>query len=234
MGGQGQIGGHGQQGGNNNVLQFESDDYEDDYSLIVKSPEDGPVGPNNYPQVPYGSPDVGLYDGPSSTSVTGTVGATVELPCPLPEADDTTWQKTGAEIPVTAFHLRGMLRIPYVNEVDAGSYMCSSGGRTAIVVLTVERAIISHSPPEITIKPSSTGGVYIGDYVDVRCLVAGAPRSSNIIWTKENGSFALNVKSTKGLLRFDSIALANGGKYRCTVETPGGTFTEDYDLVVKG
>jgi hypothetical protein len=69
---------------------------------------------------------------------------------------------------------------------------------------------------------------------DVRCLVTGAPKSSKISWTKVDGSFASNVKTTKALLRFDALTNENGGKYRCSVDTPLGIFTEDYDLIVKG
>ena len=67
------------------------------------------------------------------------MGASVDLPCRLPQNEEVSWNRDQGPLPASAQQVRTALRIEAVGEEEAGRYVCSSRSGTRYVDLRVQR-----------------------------------------------------------------------------------------------
>lgn len=76
--------------------------------------------------------------------------------------------------------------------------------------------------------------VNIGHTIDIRCACSGV-RSPRYHWSRPNHArLPLNAQEYGNILRISNVTLSDSGIYRCTADTPEGSFQEDFNLVVHG
>ena len=82
---------------------------------------------------------IGLSSEPER--LTASIGASIDLPCRLPENHLVSWTRDGGALPPNAQQIRNSLRISKVLDQDSGRYICSSSVQTGsrVVELRVER-----------------------------------------------------------------------------------------------
>jgi len=169
-------------------------------------------------------------------SLTFQGGATVDLPCRLPEGPDLVWKRVGGELPPQHQLTRNALRLLRVRVEDSGRYECSSNGRRQWVDLTVvERVTVNPNKPEILIRPNAQG-YRVGSRMEVECEAGGLDRMVGrmIKWSKIMGDIPDGIVADRGTLRSESLPSDGAGLYRCTVETRSGTWYQDFFLNLGG
>jgi len=168
-------------------------------------------------------------------SLTFQGGATVDLPCRLPEGPDLVWKRVGGELPAQHQLTRNALRLLRVRVEDSGRYECSSNGRRQWVDLTVvERVTANPNKPEILIRPNAEG-YRVGSRMEVACEIGGQFGFGRMIeWSKIGTEIPDGIVADRGTLRSESLPGNGGGLYRCTVETRSGTWYQDFFLNLGG
>ena len=80
-----------------------------------------------------------MYRDPEPERMTASIGASVDLPCRLPQNEEVSWNRDQGPLPASAQQVRTALRIEAVSEEEAGRYICSSRSGTHYVDLRVQR-----------------------------------------------------------------------------------------------
>ncbi|XP_023290722.1 basement membrane-specific heparan sulfate proteoglycan core protein [Orussus abietinus] len=76
--------------------------------------------------------------------------------------------------------------------------------------------------------------INIGDTIDIRCSYSGG-HNPRFHWVRPNQiSLPSNAEEYGNVLRLSNVAVSESGVYRCIVETPEGTFEDDFNLIVQG
>ncbi|XP_076237238.1 basement membrane-specific heparan sulfate proteoglycan core protein-like isoform X3 [Calliopsis andreniformis] len=87
--------------------------------------------------------------------------------------------------------------------------------------------------PDISVEVSQDP-VNIGDNIDIRCAYTGT-HSPRYHWSRpDHPNLPPNAQEYGNILRLSNVAVSDSGPYRCTADTPEGTFEQDFNLVVHG
>jgi len=177
----------------------------------------------------------GSNGGEQTQSLTFQGGATVDLPCRLPEGPDLVWERIGGDLPAEHQQIRNALRLLRVRVEDSGRYQCSSGSRRQWVDLTVvERVTANPNKPEILIRPDAQG-YRVGSRMQVVCEVNGLGGLGRMIqWSRIGAEIPNGIFAERGILRSESLPGDGAGLYRCTVETRSATWYRDFFLNLGG
>uniref|UniRef100_A0A8C0L4U3 Basement membrane-specific heparan sulfate proteoglycan core protein n=1 Tax=Canis lupus dingo TaxID=286419 RepID=A0A8C0L4U3_CANLU len=164
-----------------------------------------------------GAPQVQVEE----AELTVEAGHTATLRCsatgsPMPTIH---WSKLRSPLP-WQHQLQGdTLIIPRVAQQDSGQYICNAtspaGHAEATIALHVE------SPPYATTVPEHTS-VRAGETVQLQCLAHGTPPLT-FQWSRVGGSLPARATARNELLRFESVAPEDSGRYRCQVTNKVGS-----------
>ncbi|XP_068986156.1 basement membrane-specific heparan sulfate proteoglycan core protein-like isoform X30 [Bombus flavifrons] len=87
--------------------------------------------------------------------------------------------------------------------------------------------------PAVSVEVSQDP-VNIGDNIDIRCACSGT-HNPRYYWSRPNhSSLPQNAQVHGNTLRLSNVTVSDSGLYRCTADTPDGTFEQDFNLVVHG
>ncbi|XP_071874843.1 terribly reduced optic lobes isoform X22 [Bombus fervidus] len=87
--------------------------------------------------------------------------------------------------------------------------------------------------PAVSVEVSQDP-VNIGDNIDIRCACSGT-HNPRYYWSRPNHStLPQNAQVHGNTLRLSNVTVSDSGLYRCTADTPDGTFEQDFNLVVHG
>ncbi|XP_043603055.1 basement membrane-specific heparan sulfate proteoglycan core protein isoform X21 [Bombus pyrosoma] len=87
--------------------------------------------------------------------------------------------------------------------------------------------------PAVSVEVSQDP-VNIGDNIDIRCACSGT-HNPRYYWSRPNhSSLPQNAQAHGNTLRLSNVTVSDSGLYRCTADTPDGTFEQDFNLVVHG
>ncbi|XP_050492347.1 basement membrane-specific heparan sulfate proteoglycan core protein-like isoform X5 [Bombus huntii] len=85
--------------------------------------------------------------------------------------------------------------------------------------------------PAVSVEVSQDP-VNIGDNIDIRCACSGT-HNPRYYWSRPNhSSLPQNAQVHGNTLRLSNVTVSDSGLYRCTADTPDGTFEQDFNLVV--
>lgn len=140
------------------------------------------------------------------------------------------WSKLRSPLP-WQHQLQGdTLIIPRVAQQDSGQYICNAtspaGHAEATIALHVE------SPPYATTVPEHTS-VRAGETVQLQCLAHGTPPLT-FQWSRVGGSLPARATARNELLRFESVAPEDSGRYRCQVTNKVGSAEAFAQVFVQG
>uniref|UniRef100_A0A8C0L457 Basement membrane-specific heparan sulfate proteoglycan core protein n=1 Tax=Canis lupus dingo TaxID=286419 RepID=A0A8C0L457_CANLU len=175
-----------------------------------------------------GAPQVQVEE----AELTVEAGHTATLRCsatgsPMPTIH---WSKLRSPLP-WQHQLQGdTLIIPRVAQQDSGQYICNAtspaGHAEATIALHVE------SPPYATTVPEHTS-VRAGETVQLQCLAHGTPPLT-FQWSRVGGSLPARATARNELLRFESVAPEDSGRYRCQVTNKVGSAEAFAQVFVQG
>lgn len=93
--------------------------------------------------------------------------------------------------------------------------------------------ILATTIPAVSVEVSQDP-VNIGDNIDIRCACSGT-HNPRYYWSRPNHSnLPQNAQVHGNTLRLSNVTVSDSGLYRCTADTPDGTFEQDFNLVVHG
>ncbi|XP_076481710.1 terribly reduced optic lobes isoform X7 [Bombus vancouverensis nearcticus] len=161
------------------------------------------------------------------------VGQPVRLRCMVSDRATIHWSREGLPLPPNARIKDDYLDLPRVRLEDSGRYICqtqtSHGVSSDYVNLNVSPTTIPAVSVEVSQDP-----VNIGDNIDIRCACSGT-HNPRYYWSRPNhSSLPQNAQVHGNTLRLSNVTVSDSGLYRCTADTPDGTFEQDFNLVVHG
>nr|DBA26092.1 TPA: hypothetical protein GDO54_010391 [Pyxicephalus adspersus] len=141
------------------------------------------------------------------------------------------WHRMGSRIQV---HPNGSLIVQYVNEKDAGDYVCVARNKMGDDVILM-KVSITMKPAKIIQKQHFTKEVPYGKDFKVDCKALGSP-SPEISWTLPDGTVINNVLQAddsgrrvrryvlfdNGTLYLNKVGMAEEGDYTCYAENTLG------------
>ncbi|KAM7098229.1 basement membrane-specific heparan sulfate proteoglycan core protein isoform 13-T13 [Molossus nigricans] len=171
-----------------------------------------------------GAPQVQVEE----VELTVEAGHTATLRCSATGSPTPTihWSKLRSPLPWQHRVEGDTLIIPRVAQQDSGQYICNAtspaGHAEATILLHVE------SPPYATTVPEHAS-VRAGETVQLQCLAHGTPPLT-FQWSRVGGSLSRRVTARNEMLRFESVAPEDSGRYRCQVTNRVGS-AEAFALV---
>lgn len=170
------------------------------------------------PQRPYAGSEIRL---PTN------IGANVTLTCNISHHLTPQWERAdGTPLPPNAYIDQNRLEIYYVQQENLGQYRCNGLDNYGRIESFVVRELVYLPLPEIVFYPQIPLSVEIGTNLQIDCQVKNA-REEDVYWATDNNRPLSNTVQIDGtVLKFISIAPADGGGYRCTASNQYGNITK--------
>ncbi|XP_036888871.1 basement membrane-specific heparan sulfate proteoglycan core protein isoform X7 [Sturnira hondurensis] len=175
-----------------------------------------------------GAPQVQVEE----VELTVEAGHTATLRCSATGSPTPTihWSKLRSPLPWQHKLEGDTLIIPRVAQQDSGQYICNAtsplGHAEATIALHVD------SPPYATTVPEHAS-VRAGETVQLQCLAHGTPPLT-FQWSRVGGSLPRRVTARNEMLRFESAAPEDSGRYRCQVTNKVGLAEAFAEVLVQG
>ncbi|XP_035881390.1 basement membrane-specific heparan sulfate proteoglycan core protein isoform X12 [Phyllostomus discolor] len=175
-----------------------------------------------------GAPQVQVEE----VELTVEAGHTATLRCSATGSPTPTihWSKLRSPLPWQHKLEGNTLIIPRVAQQDSGQYICNAtsplGHAEATIVLHVD------SPPYATTVPEHAS-VRAGETVQLQCLAHGTPPLT-FQWSRVGGGLPGRVTARNEMLRLESAAPEDSGRYRCQVTNKVGLAEAFAVVLVQG